>query len=91
MQAFDSLEPPAWKVEWVLWDDGDMPPPGDMAHGDMPPGDMGGMFDDAPPPPPPKGDAPLRREWREWTLTEMDNRLLLHQRGHASSRNGSGF
>ena len=20
MQAFDSLEPPAWKVAWVLWD-----------------------------------------------------------------------
>ena len=29
-----------------------------MAHGDMPPGDMGGMFDGAPPPPPPEGDMP---------------------------------
>ena len=91
MQAFDSLSLPAWKVEWVLWDLMGNASSGDMAHGDMPPGDMGGMFDDAPPPPPPEGDASSSGEWREWTLMEMDNRLLLRQRGHASSWDGSGF
>ena len=59
MQAFDSLEPPGMEGGMgPMGPDGDMPPPGDMAHGDMPPGDMGGMFDDAPPPPPPEGDMP---------------------------------
>ena len=92
MQAFDSLSLLAWKVEWVLWDLMGYASSGRYGAWDMPPGDMGGMFDDAPPPPPPEGDMPLlHQEWREWTLMEMDNRLLLHQRGYASSWDGSGF
>ena len=82
MQAFDSLEPPAWKVEWVLWDLMGICLLREiwrmetclqeiwveclmMLHHPSTRRDM----------------PPLHREWREWTLMEMDNRLLLHQKG----------